>query len=257
MPPVRILTWNILHGGGPARTPAIGLAILAHRPDVVVLTEFRTARGGQLRAQLADAGLLHQQASPVPEGKNGVLVASRLPLDPGSPTNGLPVGRWLAVRSPTLDLGIHAVHVPDDTQPAAKAAAWQFLVSHARTGRETRSIYIGDFNTARHGPDSPGRHFHCERLLGAFCSLGFTDAWRCRHPHAREDSWVSPLGRGRLDAAYLSPPLTGHLADAAYLHHDREAGLSDHAPLLLTLDLDDPPPQTTNTLFRAELADAK
>lgn len=238
--PLRLMTWNILHGGGPVRTPEIGLAILAYRPDVVVLTEFRAARGSLLRAQLRDGGFEHQRATPTPTG-NGILIASRLPLAEGD-AGGLSAGRWLSVTIPALGLRVHAVHVPDDWRPRAKAAAWQFLVSHARAGRGERAVYIGDFNTARHGQDSPGRFFGCEQLLGTFCSLGYADAWRHLNPGVREDSWVSPLGRGRLDAAYVSAGLLAAVQGAAYLHAEREAGLSDHSGLMVEFGVEAGPP---------------
>lgn len=253
MASLRILTWNILHGGGPTRTPEIGLAILAHRPDVVVLTEFRAARGGQLRGQLADAGLTHQLASKPATGRNGILIAATTPVHGDDAAADFPMGKWLAGWLPAHGLAVHAVHVPDDTQATAKAAAWQFLLAHARDTRHARSIYIGDFNTARHGQDSPGRHFACERLLGAFCSLGFTEAWRRQNPATREDSWVSPLGSGRLDAAYLSSPLIGSLREARYLHNDREAGLSDHSPLLVAMEMEATSARKPETLFAGRI----
>src|SRR5262245_45388589 len=78
---MRLLTWNLRHGGGAARMPRIALAILSHRPDVVVLTEWRRTTGGQIAGVLADHGLKHQVCTDPPHGRNGVLVAARTRID--------------------------------------------------------------------------------------------------------------------------------------------------------------------------------
>ncbi len=227
-----ILAWNILHGGGPVRTAEIGLAILERNPDVVVLSEFRAARGGQLRAQLADHGLCHQVTTRVREGRNGILIASRHAMEI-LPEPGPVPGRWLAVEVDDLGLTLAGVHGPDDTTPGLKAAYWQFLVDFGRQHRMKKTLLVGDVNSGRRQQDGP--RFGCEALLGTLISLGFVDVWRRDHPDAREASWVSALGSARLDAAYVSVPLADRLAAARFDHAPREAGLSDHSVLLLDL----------------------
>jgi exodeoxyribonuclease-3 len=242
---MRFLTWNILHGGGPARLPEIILSLLSHKPDVVALTEFRITRGSQVRAVLADHGLTHQLVSHREDGGgNGILIASRQPLTPTTHAgpNGSN-GRWL--EASMAGLHIVAVHVPDDTNLAAKAAHWQRLLSLARLRLVENCIFLGDFNTGRKHQDGPvsgrmgaAQTTGCEALLGSLLSLGFVDAWRRLHPNGREFSWVSPAGEGRrIDSAYLSPPLASVLQAASYSHFERESGLSDHAPLLIDLDV--------------------
>ena len=244
---MRLLTWNILHGGGPARLPEIILALVHHRADVVVLTEFRIARGSQVRGVLADHGLIHQLASHAPDGEgNGVLIASRIRLAACAQTGPAEsAGRWLEAGLPEVGVHLVGVHVPDDTRRAAKAAFWQHLLTLARLRRGEKCIILGDFNTGRKNLDGPvsGRFgaaqtTGCEVLLGSLLSLGFVDAWRRLNPEGREYSWVSPAGEGRrIDAAYLSPNLAGVLQTASYSHFERQRRLSDHAPLLLDLDL--------------------
>ncbi len=54
-----ILNWNIRSGGG-TRVPAIADAIKAHRPDIVVLTEFRNGpKGASLLSKLTEQGTRH------------------------------------------------------------------------------------------------------------------------------------------------------------------------------------------------------
>lgn len=227
---IKLLAWNILHGGGPERTPWIGLAMVEQAPDIVVLSEFRARRGGQLRAQLADAGLVSQVASQVGPTRNGMLLASRFEL---SQVLDAAQGRMLCAS--VLGVRVIGVHVPDDQSLPKKAAFFQQLTALARQEREKPCVILGDFNTARRGPDTDQRAFRLEEKLGLLETLGFVDAWRRHHPGRREDSWVSALGAGRLDGAYVSAPLAHAVTDARYEHGPREQGLSDHSMLCVRL----------------------
>ena len=248
---MRILTWNILHGGGPTRLPEIILSLLRHAPDLLVLTEFRVTRGSQIRAVLADHGLVHQLASH-PRGqtaRNGVLVASRDAIE--SATCSGPrgcEGRWLEVFVPALALHVLGVHVPDDTRLTEKAAYWQAIVAMARRRSGENCLILGDFNTGRTHQDAPPPPSRpgpgwasvtgCEALLGTPVTLGFVDAWRRLNPAAREFSWVSSEGQARrIDTVYLSPPIVPLLQTAVYSHFERTAAYSDHAPLVVDLDV--------------------
>ncbi|MFA6043825.1 MAG: endonuclease/exonuclease/phosphatase family protein, partial [Phycisphaerales bacterium] len=245
-----LLAWNILHGGGPERTPRIGLAIVEQAPDVVVLCEFRPGRGGQVRAQLADAGLVHQAASKVAPGKNGMLIASRFELFPVAvPGFEEFPGRLLATS--VLGFTLVSVHVPDDGSLAKKAAFFQQLTALAKQNCEKSCVILGDFNTSRRGPDTDTRTFRLEKQLGLLETYGFVDAWRAKNPGKREHSWVSAAGQGRLDGAYLSAPLADALVDAKYDHAPRTSGLSDHSILHVRLKhvCETPPRAAPNGLF--------
>jgi exonuclease III len=259
---MRILTWNILHGGGPSRLPEIILSLLTHKPDLLVLTEFRTPRGSQIRAVLADHGLTHQLTSHDDrDNSNGILIAARCALEPDPHDQPPPRsrGRWLAAHMPAHDLYVLGVHVPDDTRLTAKAAYWQAIVALGRRRRADPALILGDFNTGRRfqdGPDpgaqraNPWASIHgCEELLGTLLTLGFVDCWRRLHPSRREYSWASPQGdERRIDAIYVSPPLAPKLQAAVYSQVERTQGLSDHAPLLVDLDLEPRPASTAPAL---------
>jgi exonuclease III len=246
-PTWRLLAWNIRHGGGPARTPEIALALAQAAPDAVILTEFRAHRGGQLRPVLADVGLTHHLVATAPQGANTIFIASRQPLTPAPtpPVPGRP-GRFLAANLAGLTLA--AAHVPDDTDPAAKASFWQFLLALARAPMGERLLIAGDFNTARRGIDTDGVGARAAPLLGTLVSLGFVDAWRAVHPGEREDTWTDGRASARLDAAFLAPALAPRLVGARHLRVWMAEGLSDHAPLEVALrcpDEGEPRPRTT------------
>lgn len=239
---MRILAWNILHGGSGRRLPEIVLALLGHRPDVVVLSEFRARLGGQIRGILADHGLSHQAATPTPPDRNGMLIASRLPLVPRTdgPVTHPAAGRacwrdrWLEVRVDGVTVG--GVHVPDDGRPTDRSAYWQSLVAFARLRKDQPTVLIGDFNTGRHGVDEEGATFTCTHQLGILWTLGYRDAWRELHPESREATWVSPRGGGfRIDAAHVSAVLVPRLRGARHSERERRRGVSDHSSVMVDL----------------------
>lgn len=239
---MRILHWNILHGGGPQRSPEIALALLQARADVVVLSEFRRTTGGQIAGVLHDHGLPHQAHTNPPLGANGLLIASRTPLS-RSPTPPDPdlAQRCLDARLETEGFWLTAVHLPDAARgdhhaTARKARHWRALLDLARPRAAAGHVIVGDFNTGRHHLDEAGQTFTCTALLGQLATFGYVDAYRAADPKGRESSWFSRTGQGfRLDHAFVSAPLAGSIRAADYAHELRLAGLSDHAPMRLEL----------------------
>lgn len=236
---MRLLAWNILHGGS-RRMPEIALALLEQAADVIVISEYRRTMGGQLRALLAEHGWEHQLCTEPHLGKNGMLLASRhrlverrAPVDP-------PVdGRWVHAHLPGLPLDVIGIHAPDgQTDPTLQTAYWRYLLDTTRSLKDVPCVVLGDFNTGRHKADEAGKTFRCTSLLGLLCTHGYADAWRLLHPQTREFTWFSHTGGGfRIDAAYITAPLTGGLRSASHVHALRQSGASDHAPIMIELDM--------------------
>ena len=233
----KLLTWNLLHGGGPRRMPLIALSLLEHRADVVVLTEFRRTTGGQIAGVLADHGLMHQFSTEPPKGCNGILIASRAPVRPVPPAASPSISRRLAeVAIDDFGFTLAGLHIPPDGSGSARDAVFQATVDAARRRQEEAFILLGDFNAGRHRVDEEGETFTCTRLLGEIATYGYVDAWRSCHPETREFTWFSHEGRGfRIDHAFLSRPLSARLRTCELSHRERESGLSDHSALVLTL----------------------
>lgn len=236
---LRLLTWNLRHGGGKRRAEIV-LSLLAHTPDLVVLTEFHAATGGSIRGILADAGLPHQATSSTNPDANSILIASRAAVSTTEIATSFPAGsaRLLDVSIPDLGILVSGIHVPDDSRAPEKLACWHFLIDLARKRQEKSWVVLGDFNSGRHHQDEAGRSFKGTPLLGTFSSLGMRDAWRHLHPDSKERSWSHPArGATRIDACYLSKNLHKCLKNSHFSHVERQQRLSDHSALIADLDL--------------------
>jgi len=234
-----LLTWNILHGGGNRRTPHILLSLLEFAPDIMVITEYRAAMGGQVRGVLADHGWEHQVATEPGARRNGILVAARTPLrhsDAPSPPAALGP-KWLEVDAPRLGLRLAAAHIPEVREGTRKVASWEFAMERCRAGAGRPFALVGDLNTGRTGQDEETPMLTCSAFMGRLWTMGYRDAWRELHPEGREYSWYSHLGHGfRIDHILLSPVLAPALREAVYGHEVRETRQSDHSALVVRLD---------------------
>ena len=230
--------------------PEIALALLALRPDIVALAEFRPSVGGQIAAALADHGLQHTRTTNPPPRTNGLLLASRLPLlHITTPAPPPPLQRrWLLADIPDLALTLAAVHLPELERAEAAAHGWKFLLDLAHARRHAPTIILGDLNAWRPGIDGPDRPNTAAASLGKLATWGFHDAWRLANHHAETLSsqepghtWISPWGdRFRLDYALVSAPLRDRVSACRACQGPLSQRLSDHAPLLLELDTTTP-----------------
>ncbi len=239
--------------------PEITLSLLEHGADVVVLTEWRKHTGGQICGVLADHGLRYQHSTDPGKNSNGVLVASRTPVEVeseqegfmGSPVGGRTSGeagaglaahrkakkkRLVEARIPGLDVTVIGVHVPPDGPGSGREAVFQAAVRAAKERRDQRCVLIGDLNAGRHYLDEEGATFTCTRLLGELATMGYVDAWRKLNSGEREFSWFSHEGKGfRIDHALVSASLAVHVKACWYSHSERERDLSDHSMMVLEL----------------------
>jgi exonuclease III len=238
---VRVLAWNLLHGGG-KRVPALAEAIAVHEPDLVVLAESRSGPDQRLIDLLAPRGLVHHAQTTAPAGKNGVLVLSRTPLA----SRVVPAGPMYAQRWLELDLAEHgfsvlACHVPPKISIGVhqKRAFWHTLLEHAEQRIDEPALIIGDLNTGAPFVDEHRATLYCAEEFQRLEQLGWTDAWRRFHGKTtKEWTWVYPRRRSygyRLDHAFCSPGLVPRLLDCRYSHEEREARLSDHSILLVDI----------------------
>jgi len=231
---VRILAWNLRHGGGNTRTPEQALFINSQAPDIVVLSEYREGRGSQLRAMLADEGLTYVLSPKAPPTRNRVAMLSRWPIVPLREEAWQP--RLLCALIPSIDTTLIAAHVPDESDETRRAATWQGVVGLAREFAGGNALVAGDFNTARTGIDAQRSGQTCERWMGELATAGFRD---CMVEHARRTceplapSWFGPLGeRARIDGIWASSTLFHQFESASQDTSCITNRLSDHTSIL-------------------------
>ena len=233
---LRVLTWNIRQGGG-TRLPPIAAALAQHEADVLVISEYRGGKSGErLRAALAAIGYPHATASTPPAGGNGILIAARQPFDDGGSVTEAVPDPCRMVRAYFGALRIYGIYMPNLVK---KVPYWEALIAAlAAEPLQAEALAIGDFNTCRAYVDEPGAIDICAHYMDAVEAIGFCDLWRRRYPEIREFSWYSTRGNGfRIDHAFLSPALAGRAGPIRCSHEDRCVGLSDHAPLVLDLEV--------------------
>lgn len=229
---MRIVTWNIRHGGG-KRIDRLIESIAAHSPDVLVLTEFRNnPNGDRLRDSLRDLGLNHHTQTISRPSTNTLLIAAKQEFAAQTfPQLCADAHRCTFVR--IGDLNVFGLYFP---QNRAKEPLFQFLTRLASHFLREPTLLIGDFNTGKHRIDETGATFYCAKYLEELESLGWCDVWRMRNPVAREFTWFSANGNGfRIDHAFTSPALLSRVHDVGYSHVERVFGVSDHSLMWLQL----------------------
>lgn len=226
--PARIVTLNVRHGGG-QRVRPLADYLFGVGADVLVITEFRTGkRGSELTEALREAGYSHQHWTVEQNGKNAVMIASRLPFEPVA--FSLPQGHsHRLVGAQFGELQVWAVYM---------ALGKEKLPLYAFLGSATphSTILIGDFNTGLHRLDEQGATFTAAKEFADLQENGWIDIWRRQHGiDAREFSWFSPAGNGfRLDHVFVSDDLIDRVADCRYDHSTRPE-LTDHSALSIQL----------------------
>ncbi len=232
---MKIVSWNILHGGG-KRAPAILEAIAQHQPDIVTLQEFRHGSSKQVLIQgLSEMGLHEQFVPEVNSARdNSLIVAARhhfqaIPFPPDSE----PPARAIKVFFPDFaGLNLLALHLPQKKkQPPYLHALLDLDAYHL----EEDSILIGDFNCGIPFVDSETKSFEYSHLFQQLLQQGWIDAWRSRNLDKREFTWFSTrLKNGyRYDNALLSASLNERVQQVFYDHAVREQGVSDHSMLVI------------------------
>lgn len=239
-----ILTLNV---GNPSTARAERqLEWLAERSDdIVVLTETSSTGGSQLLAKrLAGAGW--DVRFPQPKGgERGVLVASRVQLEPRSGD----LVPYLPARAEAVavgDLDVIGLYVPSRDESLVKSERKQrFLsaVSQALAARPERgAVAIGDLNILE-PTHRPRYAFFKDWEYAAydeFLVQGWVDAYRLHHPDRMHYSWVSFDNDGfRFDHAFVTRALAERVLRCDYIHETRETELSDHSALTLEVVVSD------------------
>jgi len=268
---MRIATWNV--NSLKARLEKVVWWIERASPDILLLQETKLPDAEAPREAFAKLGygLAHHG---LPGGRNGVAVASRLPISDVETNFGEPLQRettpdvaddepfaeprFIAVT--VAGVRVVSVYVPngrtiDSIFYAAKLAWFERLARWLETRRKDEPLIIGgDFNVAPTDADvwdpkachggthvSPAERTAFMRLV----EWGLVDVYRKHHPELDRYTWwdyrAGDFHRNvgmRIDHLLASAPLA---ARSIWAEIDREARKgkpipSDHAPLVVDID---------------------
>lgn len=245
---MKLLSWNIQRGGG-ARLPGIFGSLVAHEPDVILLTEFRSQPGAILCENLRAAGWPYAVSTNPTGIDNGICAISRTPLAGKRPCPA-PLentARWLDIDLPECGFGIGALHIvcsrlKDGFRGLAKTRFWNAVLGAAAARLQEPFLFLGDFNTGAHRLDEAGKTFVCAEHFGKLSELGWKDMWRHHNNGPTEWTWYSkqkggaPCNGFRLDHAFATPSLAPRINACRYSHAERISRISDHSILTVTTD---------------------
>lgn len=235
---MKLIAWNLAHQTQErAISPRFIEAVEKLRPDLITLNEYVH---GSTRAPLIDAlaqlGLGHVQVSNRVNTNNQVFVASRHPLQLGdllgpSTKDGGGESNFLHVKLPNVELEIVGVRVPAYEASQVLHEYWQSLTEIIRSTIARRIIFIGDFNADPDANRHPGARY---------MSTLRSDGWNI--PTA-SGAW-SYISGSRIDHAIVSPGISvkdtkyvAQISDIELASQNRETRISDHAALVLHVDL--------------------
>lgn len=234
---MKILSWNILQGGG-RRAEGIVKTIAEHAPDIVTLQEFRRGSGEiEIVAGLKKAGLKFIHIPETIAKENTILIASKYGFDAGPflPKPNSPLHLLEAYFSKEVlgfELSLISVHFP---QKKAQVPLFKALKDDSESLLKMNALIIGDMNCGIPLTDSDSKSFYATHYYQDLLHAGWIDSWRSRHKEAREFSWVSARtgNRFRYDQVMASSAFDTRIKNVSYDHAPREARLSDHSLMIL------------------------
>ena len=232
---IKILSWNILHGGGKRALNIID-AIKKENPDIVTLQEFRHGSSKQVLLDgLASIGLDEQYVPETTSARdNSIIIASKynfqatiFPKDEPIPAR--------AVRAFFPDLGelnLIAAHLPQKKKQPPYLHA---LIDLDKMFLAENSLIIGDLNVGIPFEDSETKSFEHTFLFQQLMRDGWIDAWRSRNKNKREYTWISTKQKNgfRYDHALASKSFNEKISKVHYNHDVRLNGISDHSMLIV------------------------
>jgi exonuclease III len=252
---IRLLVFNAQHASpGRAHRQAAWIAS-QQTADLVIITEVGPGPGGHaLTTALAEHGYRSVLAPEPATPDYRTVLASRGPDLTAVPSH-ISV---LPHRAPTAitalagqTIGLLGLYVPSrgpkDRRNENKRA-FQHAVTQVLPGFLAQSgdlvIVAGDLNVVEpgHTPHHPVFGAWEYDFYRSFTSAGLADAYRLLHPHTAGHSWYGRSGQGyRFDHAFITRQHSSQVHTCDYIHEPRQLGLTDHAAMTLTADLNNHP----------------
>jgi exodeoxyribonuclease III len=243
---IRLLTYNILHGGG-ARIDAIAQVINAVAPDLVLLQEATSAANVEQIAEatgMADFRTFQRQSLGFLSKKKVSFAQWIRPR--------ISRHAFLEVVPAGDELRVFAVHL------SAVHAAWtekrrvlelRELLKSVDRHREGFHVLCGDFNTV-----APGDEWNADKLpfrlkpfiwlsggtvrwqtIQTVLDAGYVDAFRMKHPGDPGLTLPTPNPHIRLDYVFVPQAYSSRVMSCEVVRHPSAAKASDHFPVVADL----------------------
>lgn len=207
-------------------------AILKERVDVVFLSEFDvcSAAGQEAIRRMKDGG--YSPAFPnrwsfISPGYTSIVVA----FVKGACSREKSPGNWLQWNEMLLQgYRLIGLHITRDSM-------WEDILAAYERHREEKVVFIGDFNVSH-------RETYGKQKMEDLMKMGAVDAFVACHGAEADGpagntyvytGWDGRKGYTRIDYALLSPAALDFLVSMENRQSAYEAGLSDHAALVLEL----------------------
>jgi exonuclease III len=235
---MKILSWNILHGGG-KRAPDILDAIRKEQPDIVTLQEFRHGSSKEVLLEgLTQMGLDEQYVPETNSARdNSLIIASSYNFQATVFPRDIPLpARAIRAFFPDLgELNLIAAHIPQKKKQPPYLHA---LIDLDKDFLKENSLIIGDLNCGIPFEDSETKSFEHTFLFQQLLRDGWVDSWRSRNKNKREYTWISTKQKNgfRYDHALASPSLNKKITKVSYNHEVRISGVSDHSMMIVELE---------------------
>lgn len=238
---IRLLSWNILQGGG-RRWEGIIRTIADHEPDIVCVQEFRRGYSADdIEKGLIDLGMKYIHIPETSETKEHTLViASKYGFDAGpflsKPNKPLHLlEAYFNKESIGFELSLINIHFP---QKKAQVPLFKALREDSKSLLSMDAMIIGDMNCGIPFIDSDSKSFYATKHYQELLHVGWSDSWRSRHKEAEEFTWVSPRtgNRFRYDQCLSSSTMDNRITKIEYDHTPREKRYSDHSLIVLEID---------------------
>jgi len=232
---MKIITWNIRHGGGPRINKIID-RIQYHNADIVIITEYRNNSNGlELKNQLAENGYKFKVAPEIDIKKNTLMIASKTDFEVQLFENQLHDEYHRVINIENDQLNLYGLYFPQKMQ---KKKIFEFMLEEMDSNKEKPTIFIGDFNTGKPFIDEVKNTFSCSNYMDIIEKKNYADAWRFINKDKLEYSWYSYAGNGfRIDHAFINKAFLNMVSDCFYSHDEREDKISDHSVMVLEIDL--------------------
>lgn len=201
---MQIFAWNIWGG---SRRKSIREVVRAVNPDVAVLSDCRPSNYIGLVADLREDG--YAWATGTNQGNfTGMLIASKVPIYPGSTASTVLPGQWCHIEIPSARLSVIGVYGPLRRRGVASPvqAFWNDLLDSTKRLSTQPTIVVGDLNTVMAPQDTTsGLLMPGSKELQRLAADGWTDVFREIHGDRPEYSYWEARGDYRIDYAMRSP----------------------------------------------------